>query len=543
MAITIKEALNLDVFKDAIVVAGHEGLNNEIKWINIIEILDEFEFLHEGELLITTAFGLNGFDSSYHRKIIRKLAERKLAAVAIQIGYYLDEIPDSWIKLSNEYKLPLIRIPQKVSFSEINRAITDKLTQQDADLEYAQRINMILTDALLSQEGLSGITEALYRLTGHPIRILNYFYHVVSWAGMEKPCKTALEAEFHSMKRQGFMDIVSALLKPYEISNVKCDDIPEQILAPIRTGGEIYGYLSAIKNDIKFTKKSLIAFTQAASLCSLDLIKEDNVLKTRHNYNQEFFKELISNKQISKERLEYWSTKIHLPSKTPLSACVIRSHEFNQKDLKKITSLIELFLGQKHINGITAHFENEIIIMIFSGMFNKAEAFRVFIKEMKESIGKYFDNLDIHIGVGSEYDDISDFRKSYDEANKVVDCHVLSLKNEDKVFYKDLGLLRLVSEISNTDALYSFYKDTVEILLEHDKNNCMNLVNSLKVFLEYLNINQASKKLYIHRHTLKYRLNKIQDLTGLDPSIPEHQFILNMGLLVSDYLQAKSLNI
>ena len=139
--------------------------------------------------------------------------------------------------------------------------------------------------------------------------------------------------------------------------------------------------------------------------------------------------------------------------------------------------------------------------MIFSGMFNKAEAFRVFIKEMKESIGKYFDNLDIHIGVGSEYDDISDFRKSYDEANKVVDCHVLSLKNEDKVFYKDLGLLRLVSEISNTDALYSFYKDTVEILLEHDKNNCMNLVNSLKVFLEYLNINQASKKLYIHRHT------------------------------------------
>ena len=153
MAITISEALKLDVFKDAVVVAGHEGLDNEIKWINILEILDEFELLHEGELLITTAFGLNGYDASYHEKIIHQLAKRKLAAVAIQTGYYLDEIPSSWIRLADDYKLPLIQIPQKISFSEINRAITDMLTHHDdIDLEYAQRINTILTDALLAQE-------------------------------------------------------------------------------------------------------------------------------------------------------------------------------------------------------------------------------------------------------------------------------------------------------------------------------------------------------------------------------------------------------
>ena len=70
----------------------------------------------------------------------------------------------------------------------------------------------------------------------------------------------------------------------------------------------------------------------------------------------------------------------------------------------------------------------------------------------------------------------------------------------------------------------------------------MNLVNSLRVFLKNLNINKASEELFIHRHTLKYRLNKIRELTDLDPNLPEHQFILNMGILVSDYLKAKKIN-
>ncbi|HHU70377.1 MAG TPA: PucR family transcriptional regulator [Thermoanaerobacterales bacterium] len=544
MAITISEALKLDVFKDAVVVAGHEGLDNEIKWINILEILDEFELLHEGELLITTAFGLNGYDASYHEKIIHQLAKRKLAAVAIQTGYYLDEIPSSWIRLADDYKLPLIQIPQKISFSEINRAITDMLTHHDdIDLEYAQRINTILTDALLTQEGLHGITAALNRLTEHPIRILNYFYHAVSWAGMKEPCEESLEAEFNSMKEKGLIGVVNSLLRPYEITGMEKDNIPDQVLIPIRTSGEVYGYLSALKDGREFSKKSLIALTQGASLCSLDLMKEDKVLKTRHNYNQEFFKELISDNQISEKRLEYWHSKIPFPRGTSFSACVVESHDVpNRKILKKIANLIELFLSQKYVTGIAAYFEDEIIIMIFSGLFKKPESFRMFIKEMKENIEKYFDNMNVYIGVGSEYDNILDFKKSYDEAKKVVTCHMLSLKDNDQVFYKDLGLLRLLLEMHNLDALHSFSKDTIETLEEHDKNHSMNLVNSLRVFLKNLNINKASEELFIHRHTLKYRLNKIRELTDLDPNLPEHQFILNMGILVSDYLKAKKIN-
>lgn len=543
LAITIKEALKLDVFKDAVVVAGHEGLDNEIKWINILEILDEFELLHEGELLITTAFGLNGYDVGYHKKIIQQLAKRKLAAVAIQTGYYLDKIPNSWIRLSNEYKLPLIQIPQKISFSEINRAITDRLTQRDIDLEYTQRINTILTDALLAQEGLHGITAALNRLTEHPIRILNYFYHAVSWSGMKEPCETSLESEFTSMKKKGLIGVVNSLLRPYEISGLEKQNIPDQVLIPIRTGGEVYGYLSALKDGKVFSKKSLIALTQGASLCSLDLIKEDKVLKTRQNYNQEFFKELISDNQMPRKRLEYWYNKIPFPRETSFSACVIESHVTNRRILQKIASLIELFLNQKHVMGITTYFEEEIIIMIFSGFFKKPESFRMFIKEMKEGIEKYFDNMNVDIGVGSEYDDILNYKKSYEEAKKVVTCHTLSLKNDNQVFYKDLGLLRLLLETHNLDALHSFRKDTVEALEEHDKNHSMNLVNSLRVFLNNLNINKASEELFIHRHTLKYRLNKIHELTDLDPNLPEHQFILNMGLLVSDYLKAKRINV
>lgn len=540
MAFTVKDALRLNVFKNAQLVAGHEGLDNEIRWVNILEILDELDHLHEGELLITTAFGLNNTDADYHRSIMMEFFKKKLAAVAVQTGYYLDSIPETMKELADKYRLPLIQLPPKVSFSEINRAITENLTREDLDLEFAQKVNTILTGTLLAHQGIHGIARALYKLTAHPIRILNYFYQVISCAGTDNYSEEFLMNELHSMKKNELIDLINSLSRPYEITGLTAEYIPDQVLIPIRTEGEVLGYISALKDGREFTKKDFIALTQGASLCSLDLIKEERVLKTRHNYNQEFFKELISENNISRERLNYWSKRIPLPREAVFSVCIVELNSSEWKLLKKVTNLLEVFFQQKHVTGIVSCSENEIIILLYHSPSKKPEALRSLIVEMREAIEKYFDNIKLNLGVGSTYNNIYDFKKSYEEAKRVLVCNKLSLNGSTHIFYKDMGVLRLLLEIPNTGALHSFYKDTIEPLEEYDKKHNMNLTGSLRVFLKNPNINKASRELFIHRHTLKYRLNKIQELTDLDPNLAEHQFVLKMGLLINDFLNAKN---
>ena len=111
MGITVRSALAIDVVAHTKVIAGETGLNREIKWVNVMELLDEVSSLQEGELLITTAFDLTDSPSLLD-ELIPYLAKRNLAGLAIQTGYYLDVIPPIIIQKCNEYDFPLLELPK-----------------------------------------------------------------------------------------------------------------------------------------------------------------------------------------------------------------------------------------------------------------------------------------------------------------------------------------------------------------------------------------------------------------------------------------------
>lgn len=121
MGFIIKDLLKLDILKGTEVISGNENLNNEIIWINMMEILDELNSLQIGELLITTGYNLN--NEELHKDLILNLHKKKLAGIAIQPGYYIDKIPDYIKKQGEKYNFPIIQIPKKITFSHLTRII------------------------------------------------------------------------------------------------------------------------------------------------------------------------------------------------------------------------------------------------------------------------------------------------------------------------------------------------------------------------------------------------------------------------------------
>lgn len=125
MSLLIKNLFELNLLNGAVLVAGKNGINREITWVIIMEILDEMNNLEKGELLLTTGYMLD--NESLHENLIGTLHSKGIPGLVIQSGYYLNEIPKYIIDAGNEYNFPIIEIPKHISFSGIMQRIFKNL--------------------------------------------------------------------------------------------------------------------------------------------------------------------------------------------------------------------------------------------------------------------------------------------------------------------------------------------------------------------------------------------------------------------------------
>lgn len=146
----------------------------------------------------------------------------------------------------------------------------------------------------------------------------------------------------------------------------------------------------------------------------------------------------------------------------------------------------------------------------------------------KEVLAKIYSNLSEYIysispdiklvmGVGRAYEGIGDLQKSFTEASR---CVILSEKMNmsGRVFwYEEMGIYNLFSELADKKVIQEFIDSTLGVIIEYDRNNNSKLLETLKAYLWSNNsLIHASEQLYTHRNTVKYRMQRISQLTGRD---------------------------
>lgn len=131
VSISVQEAINLPVLNSAKLLAGTKGIHNQIKWVTIVEVIEDISRFQDGEFLITTGYGLNE-DSTQFQKL---LALKKLSGVAIYSGFYLEEIPEIFLEIANSHQLPLIELPTHLNFSTITKSILQQILNKQMEEE------------------------------------------------------------------------------------------------------------------------------------------------------------------------------------------------------------------------------------------------------------------------------------------------------------------------------------------------------------------------------------------------------------------------
>jgi sugar diacid utilization regulator len=135
------------------------------------------------------------------------------------------------------------------------------------------------------------------------------------------------------------------------------------------------------------------------------------------------------------------------------------------------------------------------------------------------------------VGVSSFYGDPADLRRAVQEAELVLDV----LRQSDAPIAHDIGTgtYRLLFRVlaSHPEEVRSFYEDTVAPLVKYDDQYGTDLVGTLESYLEQnCNMNATASAIYAHRHTVAYRLERVRELTRLDPMQSEDRERLGLGL-------------
>lgn len=178
---------------------------------------------------------------------------------------------------------------------------------------------------------------------------------------------------------------------------------------------------------------------------------------------------------------------------------------------------------------------DSIILLVPSNEQISSDNVAVFC-EIKKKILEKYSGLAISIGIGKQYANLEEFKKSLEQAEQARKF----AEHGDGIMvcdYEQLGVNKLLFKVQDRTALESFCAETVNALVQYDSTHETDLTNTLQVLIENnCNVFQASQKLYVHRNTLKYRIQKIEEITGRTLDSGEDRINLYMGLLTRKIL-------
>lgn len=236
-----------------------------------------------------------------------------------------------------------------------------------------------------------------------------------------------------------------------------------------------------------------------------EILLKDQYMERSRNRKREsvrFYINDLKNGKLNDASIQYLGND----SLKQLAVYKTEDLRFNFDDIENIYSSIEKYLPNK--NSIYAVSSSEIIIV-----FNETKMVRQSIEKIVRNIEK-LSNLKLSFGISESFRSLSSFKNQYDNSLIALDWIRLRNKEYDLVFYDKMSLGILFSGLSKERK--EKYIDRIFKDIEVEEKEM--IYDTLSTYIKYNgSITKCSEHLFLHKNTFQYRLNKIKDITGLDP--------------------------
>jgi purine catabolism regulator len=176
VTISLSALLDLDVVREAKpeVLVGHGRLDRLVRWVHSSEIFEIGPLLTGGELLLTTGLGLAGVDVGARRHYLRELADRGVAALAVELGRTFRDMPHELVLEAEAHDFPLIALHSVVPFIRISEHVNTLIVEDSVTrLRLGEEVSQALNESLLAGTGVAGLLSTAGTLLDGPMVVIS----------------------------------------------------------------------------------------------------------------------------------------------------------------------------------------------------------------------------------------------------------------------------------------------------------------------------------------------------------------------------------
>ncbi len=308
---------------------------------------------------------------------------------------------------------------------------------------------------------------------------------------------------------------------------------------PIKSGRDVLGYLVLFLEKEEMDRVLHFTIDYTINVYAIEFIKQKLIIDAREQEKESFVNQLFADPIDDQEKVITYATLINWNISESHRVAVL-SMEINevQEDLIAVEGYktwlwdqIKTELAQNYPYMIYTRKGDEFILIVKETEERKSPVhyWRDVYIQMKRTVQKENERVQIYLGIGDFTRTIKDYYYSYIKAAKAKNIVSHHPAKEGYAFYDDLGSYTILNNSSDPLAAELFIKKHLAPLIQYSKNN-VDLFLTLQVYLQHNgNYREASDELFIHRSTLEYRIERIEDLLNINLSNADIRFELMMA--------------
>jgi purine catabolism regulator len=462
------------------VAAGAEGLGAEITWLHVSELEDPTRFLEGGELLLTIGLGV-GEGSGAQRAYVRRLAEHGLAGLAFGVGFGFDEVPAPIVDEANRLGFGVLAVPYEVPFVAITKAALSRLASEQLEqLTRALEVHERLAAAVVEGRGLEALLAIVCTHLGCSLALVDERGRTIG--------------ERHSDGRRSFAGAL---------------DLP--VVAHLERAS-----LRAVRPDRPFGEYDLLVLHHGQTALAFELSRRSAVGAAELRLAGDLLEDLEEDRLDEREAARRMAAFGLEPERSHAALVAVpRNGASGERVRSRIAEQLER-RSARYVSAVrTEHAaflvevssEDELLAIARSIADGDAEA---------------------RVGIGRPAQGRA-VGRSLVEARAALDAVGAPVAS-----YRDLGALELLLSLPDA-ALWGY----VDRMLGASTRRPV-LIESLGALLDCgCRWSEAADRLGIHRHTLRYRMDRLSELAGRHPDEPGERMELWLALKASQALAAR----
>ncbi len=534
--VTVEDVRKLALPLGTRVVAGDGMLNQPVTWTTVIypEDSTSVKTIQRGEMILVAAPSNKQARVTSDLDVVRWASEMHAAAVVL-----CEAASPAALAEANAYGIPVLLLPVGSRIRLVEKAVVSLLVDRKGQIERrGTQIYRQLTQISSRNEGMAEIVNAMARLTNKSIAVQDKRLRILN--NSVQPQFAALWDDIEQFLRK--LDNLPIELQDrhrvVEIDNpVLMQSLPTpgiaRLVAPIVTKDIGRGYLSIIGWDNELDDVDTLVAEHGAAACALEMAKAKAVSDTEKRLRGTFLDRLligdVSQQEAIRqgERFEHDMSQVHI-------AIVMAWQGDTAFSTRRLETLVNSVVSSQRADALVWQREREEEVLIFHATNAKApiDTSLKLARAISAEIQRQYPSAHVAIGLGQPARDIAGWRASYRDAVQALDL-ARRLQTDQPLYIGDLGVYQLILSLSDREKLLAFCDKTLGALLEYDLRQHADLVKTLEAFFAcHGNLSQTAEMLIVHRNTLLYRMNRINEIAEIDLNRPETRLALHLALTI-----------